>query len=272
MHPSGFITLTSDFGSDSPYIAAMKGVILTMCPTARIFDLCHNIEPQNVTAGALTLEDVAALYPPGTVHIAVIDPGVGTNRKILLAQIGDYFYIAPNNGLLDRVIRQAEKTKTSMAFYSLDRSEYWRESISNTFHGRDVMAPVAAHLLSGRIPSDLGVKLPIESVVRLNISEPKITSTTATGIIESIDSFGNLISNIRLSDIKGRPLDDSVTISLSGSIISQGVYRTYADKPVGSVIAIIDSIQRVEIAVVNGSAAKTLNASVGDEVVLTWRQ
>lgn len=268
MFPSGFITLTTDFGSDSPYVAAMKGVILTICPTARIFDLCHGIKPQNVYEGALTLENVARFFPPGTVHIAVVDPGVGTSRDIILAQIGDYYYIAPNNGLLTRVIRQAESDKVSMKFYSLENRGYWREAISNTFQGRDVMAPAAAHLLCGMAPQYMGK--PTTSIVELEIQEPVVESSSITGIVEDVDSFGNLITNISAKSLVGRALDDSVQISLSGKTVTQGVCQTYGDKPAGAAIAIIDSSDRVEIAVVNGNAAQTFNAAIGDEVVLTW--
>ncbi|MBR0238067.1 MAG: SAM-dependent chlorinase/fluorinase [Thermoguttaceae bacterium] len=268
MFPSGFITLTTDFGIDSPYVAAMKGVILTICPTARIFDVCHSVKPQNIYQGALTLEKVARFFPPGTVHIAVVDPGVGTSRDIILAQIGDYYYIAPNNGLLTRVIRQAELDKVSMKFRSLENRGYWREAISNTFHGRDVMAPAAAHLLCGMAPQYMGVLT--TSIVKLEIPEPAVSPTEIIGIVEDVDSFGNLITNISAKLLAGRATDDSVQISLSGRVVTQGVCRTYGDKPAGEVIAIIDSSNSVEIAVVNGNAAQTFKAAVGDTVVLSW--
>lgn len=268
MFPSGFITLTTDFGADSPYVAAMKGVILTICPTARIFDICHCVKPQNVYQGALTLENVARFFPPGTVHIAVVDPGVGTSRDIILAQIGDYYYIAPNNGLLTRVIHQAESTRIPMKFYSLENRGYWREAISNTFHGRDVMAPAAAHLMCGMAPQYMGK--PTTTIVKLEIPEPVVSPTEIAGIVEDVDSFGNLITNISAKSLAGRATDESVQISLSGKTIAQGVCRTYGDKPVGATIAIIDSSDRIELAIVNGSAEQTLNAAVGDTVVLSW--
>lgn len=268
MFPSGFITLTTDFGVDSPYVAAMKGVILTICPTARIFDICHSVKPQNVYQGALTLEKVARFYPPGTVHIAVVDPGVGTSRDIILAQIGDYYYIVPNNGLLTRVIRQAKSDKVPMKFYSLENRGYWREAISNTFHGRDVMAPAAAHLMCGMAPQYMGA--PTTDIVQLEIPEPIITPTEIAGIVEDVDSFGNLITNISAIALAGRTTDDSVQITLSGKTVTQGVCQTYGDKPAGAPIAIIDSSNCVEIAVVNGNAEQTLNATVGDMVVLSW--
>lgn len=268
MFPSGFITLTTDFGVDSPYVAAMKGVILTICPTARIFDLCHSVKPQNIYQGARTLEKVAQFFPPGTVHVAVVDPGVGTSRDIILAQIGDYYYIAPNNGLLTRVIHKAELINVSMKFYSLQNRGYWREAISNTFHGRDVMAPAAAHLLCGMAPQYMGT--PTTSIVRLEIPEPVVTPTEITGIVEDVDSFGNLITNINVKLLAGRAADDSFHIALSGRTVTQGVCRTYGEKPVGATVAIINSSNHVEIAVVNGNAAQTFNASVGTKVVLTW--
>ena len=268
MFPSGFITLTTDFGADSPYVAAMKGVILTICPTARIFDICHSVKPQNVYQGALTLEKVARFFPPGTVHIAVVDPGVGTSRDIILAQIGDYYYIAPNNGLLTRVIHKAELRSVPMKFYSLQNRGYWREAISNTFHGRDVMAPTAAHLLCGMEPQYMGALT--TTIVKLEIPEPVVTPTEIAGVVEDVDSFGNLITNISAKLLAGRATDDSVQISLSGKTVTQGVCRTYGDKPAGATIAIVDSSNRVEIAVVNGNAEQTLNAAVGDEVRLTW--
>lgn len=265
---SGFITLTTDFGIGSSYIAAMNGVILSLYPKARIFDLFHAVPPQDISQGAQVLEEISVLYPPGTIHIAVVDPGVGTRREIILAQIGSQYYIAPNNGLLGRLAQQAVLKKEKTAFYSLTNQVYWRQEISNTFHGRDIMAPVAAHLLNGIKPEELGV--PIDEIVYPSIPEPVADENSISGIVERIDSFGNLITNITLSALKDRPLHDTVKITISGVYETTGVYRTYADQPVGTLTAIIDSSDHLEIAIVNGNAAEMLMSKTGEPVVMKW--
>ena len=157
------ITLTTDFGSGSHYVAAMKGVILSICPAATIVDIAHDVPPQDIRRAALLLDDVADWFPPETIHVAVVDPGVGTDRAIVYARIGQQQFIAPDNGLLSRLAARTPPPK----LIRLSEPAYWLEHVSTTFHGRDIMAPVAARLALGLDPDRLGPPLGAADDARL---------------------------------------------------------------------------------------------------------
>ena len=184
------ITLTTDFGTGSPYVAAVKGVVLSINPAVTLVDVTHDVRAQDVRHGALILDDVTGRFPPGTIHVAVVDPGVGTDRKILVAEIGGRHYVAPDNGLLSRLARRTPPSDVR----ELTESRYWLDSVSATFHGRDVMAPVAAHLSLGLDPEKLGP--PLAKLAMLDWPEPVVSSGRIEGEILDVDSFGNLITNI----------------------------------------------------------------------------
>ncbi|MCS7238243.1 MAG: SAM-dependent chlorinase/fluorinase [Thermoguttaceae bacterium] len=253
------ITLTTDFGTAGPYVGAMKGVILGICPEVRIVDITHSIPPQDIRFGALILADAAFYFPPGTIHIAVVDPGVGTKRALIYAEIGQQRFLAPDNGLLTLVFERGPVGR----IIRLENSRYWRPEVSATFHGRDILAPVSAHLAGGLEPSQLGPE--ISEPVLLNWPQPIEGSDELAGEVVAVDTFGNLITNINAEHLVhlGRPEE------LEVEILSQrlaGICRTYGDRRPGEVVALVGSAARLEIAVVCGHAASRLAAQVGTPV------
>lgn len=256
------ITLTTDFGAGSPYVAQIKGVILSIQPQAVLVDVTHAVSPQNIRQGALVLEDVTPRFPEGSIHVAVVDPGVGTQRRLLAAEIGGRYYIAPDNGLVGRLADSVPAARV----VALTNRAYWLPSVSATFHGRDIMAPVAAHLSLGTALDDLGE--PCDRLTQLVWPEPVIDKNRLQGEILAIDSFGNLIANIPHHLLATAGADDSATVQCGGRTIS-GLADTYGRHTPGTLIALVGSSNRLEIAVVNGSAAVELRAEVGDAVSVT---
>jgi S-adenosylmethionine hydrolase len=257
------ITLTTDFGTGSPYVAAMKGVILSINPWATVVDLTHDVRPQDVRQGALVLDDVTGRFPPESVHVAVVDPGVGTDRAIVYAKIGHRHFVAPDNGLLSRVARRIPPSK----IVRIANPEQWLQPVSATFHGRDIMAPVAARLSSGLDPDQLGP--PHERLVMLDWPEPAVSPGVIEGEVLDVDSFGNLVTNIG-SDLLAHVLADQHPRIQLGEHQVKGILTTYGDRPRGTLVALVGSTGRLELAIVGGSAASTLGASVGDRVAVRW--
>jgi len=258
------ITLTTDFGTGSPYVAAIKGVVLSLNPAATMVDLTHEVPPHDVRCGAIVLEDTSDCFPPGTIHVAVVDPGVGTDRAIVLARIGRQSYLAPDNGLLSRLARRTPPAK----IIRLSQPEYWLQPVSATFHGRDVMAPVAARLSLGLDPDHLGE--PADKLVMLDWPEVRVLPDRIEGSILWIDPFGNLVTDVTAELLAGwsRGREPPGTwICCRGRRIA-GLSRTYGDHACGSLIAVIGSSDRLEIAVVGGSAAEALQAAVGEQVTI----
>lgn len=257
------ITLTTDFGTDSPYVAAMKGVMLSINPDSTIVDLTHAIRAQDICAGALVLEQFTPWFPPGTIHVAVVDPGVGSQRRIIYAEIGDQRYIAPDNGLLSRLARRQQPT----TIVALEEPAFWLPQVSATFHGRDIMAPVAARLSRGLAAEQLGKR--IETLVSLTWPEVVILPRTIRGSVESIDSFGNLITDITEPMLADVPRDESVRISCDEHE-TLGIFRTYSDQPPSTLVALVGSSGRLELAIVGENAAAMLGIGTGTPVVVSW--
>lgn len=257
------ITLTTDFGAGSRYVAAMKGVILSICPTATIVDIAHDVPPQDIRRAALLLDDAAEWFPSGTIHVAVVDPGVGTDRAIVYARIGTQQFIAPDNGLLSRL---AARTPPEMLIRLSDPA-YWLKKISATFHGRDIMAPVAAHLASGLDPRRLGPQL--ERLVMLDWPEARVQPSRIDGEVIEVDAFGNLITNITAQLLAGRPTDRRACIVCDGHEV-RGIGRTYAERPDGTLVALIGSSGRLELALVGDNAAQRLGVGAGSSVTIRW--
>lgn len=257
------ITLTTDFGVSSPYVAAMKGVILSLNPRARLVDLTHAIPPQDVMQGAITLAEVAPWFPPHTLHVVVVDPGVGSTRQMVYTKFADQAFLGPNNGLFTR-LAQRNAPSTIIA---LENPAFWLPTVSSTFHGRDILAPVAARLSLGLDPNQLGP--PLESLILLPESEVIVSGRKITGRIESIDSFGNLITDITADQLAGVPQDESTTITCDEHQ-TLGIFRTYSDQPAMTLIAVIGSSGRLELAIVNESAAMMLGVRTGTPVVISW--
>lgn len=257
------ITLTTDFGAGSHYAAAMKGVILSIHPAASIVDLSHDIPPQDIRRAALLLDNAADWFPPDTIHVAVVDPGVGTDRAIVYARIGRQQFIAPDNGLLSRLASRTAPAK----LVRLAEPEYWLERVSTTFHGRDIMAPVAARLAEGLDPDRLGP--PMERLVQLDWSEPKVQRQRIDGAVIEIDSFGNLITNLTADMFAGRPTDRRACV-VCNIYETWGVYHAYAEQPRGTLVALVGSDNRLELAIVGDNASRRLGIGVGSPVTLAW--
>ena len=258
------ITLTTDFGTGSPYVAAIKGVILSINPWVTVVDLTHDIRPQDVRQAALVLDDVTGRFPPESVHLAVVDPGVGTDRAIIYAKIGHRHFVVPDNGLLSRVARRIPPSK----IVQISNPKYWLQPVSSTFHGRDIMAPVAARLCSGLDPDKLG---PLhEKLVMLDWPEVNVSPGRIDGEILDVDSFGNLITNVEAEMLARAPDPRHVRVQL-GEHNVEGIASTYGDRPQGTLTALVGSTGRLELAVVGGSAAKRLGVGVGHPVAVRWK-
>jgi S-adenosyl-L-methionine hydrolase (adenosine-forming) len=257
------ITLTTDFGAGSHYAAAMKGVILSIHPAATIVDISHDVPPQDIRRAALLLDAAAYWFPPETIHVAVVDPGVGTDRALVYARIGQQQFIAPDNGLLSRL---ASRTPP-MKLIRLADPAYWLERISTTFHGRDIMAPVAAHLALGLDPDRLGP--PLDRLNAIDWPEPHQHPNRIDGAVIEIDSFGNLITNLTAELIAGRPTDRRACI-VCNIYETWGIYHAYAEQPSGTLVALIGSSGRIELALVGDNAARRLGIGIGSPVALAW--
>lgn len=256
------ITLTSDFGEGSPYVAQMKGTLLSICREVDILDISHNIRPQDIRQGALVLADATPRFPAGTIHIAVVDPGVGTSRRILYAEIATQRYIAPDNGLLSGLTLKHEPTR----LISIEDASHWLPQKSHTFHGRDIMAPVAARLAAGLAPEQLGPT--INEFVKLDWPPVLRTTSQVQGQVLLADSFGNLIANIGRRDLERLGELRTLSIRCGGQRID-GIVTTYGAALPGEVVALVDSQGRLEIAIVGGNAARDLGLVPGDPVVVS---
>jgi S-adenosylmethionine hydrolase len=257
------VTLTTDFGTGSPYAAAMKGVILSINPAATVVDITHDIRPQDIRHGALVLDDVTDRFPAGTIHVVVVDPGVGTDRPIVYARIGRHSYVAPDNGLLSRL---AERTQPSQLVH-VKEPKYWLQPVSSTFHGRDIMAPVAAHLSLGLDPDLLGPRA--ERLLGFQWPEVRISPSKLEGTVLEIDSFGNVITNITVEMLAGHPTDERACV-VCGLYETWGIYATYGQQPSGTLIAVVGSSGRLELAIVGDNAARRLGIQIGSPVTLAW--
>jgi S-adenosyl-L-methionine hydrolase (adenosine-forming) len=257
------ITLTTDFGESSRYVAAMKGVILSINPRARLVDLSHSVPHQNIRQGAIVLAETAPYFPPESIHVAVVDPGVGTGRRIVFARIGTQQFIAPDNGLLSRLAAASPPSK----IIGLDEPRFWLPRVSSTFQGRDIMAPVAARLSLGLSPDELG--RPLDELTELSCPEVQRVANKIEGEVVEVDSFGNLITNITRDMLAGVPTDESVTIECDEHT-TQGIFRAYEDQPAMTLVALIGSSDHLELAIVGDTAAIMLGVTVGTPVQVKW--
>ncbi len=259
------ITLTTDFGIGSPYVAAMKGVILTLDPAAVLVDITHAIRPQDVREAALVLAEVAPRFPPGTIHVAVVDPGVGTDRALVYAEFGAQRYLAPDNGLLSRVAWRGPRGRV----IRLAERQFWLAEVSATFHGRDILAPVAARLGLGLDPQRLGP--PMERLVMLDWPEPRVLPGEIQGEVDQVDSFGNLVTNIA-AGLLPQAVEYAQTRVVCAGHETVGIACAYGDRPPGSLVALVGSSGRLEVAIRGGSAVRELGVGVGAEVTVLWNR
>ena len=268
------ITLTTDFGTGDAYVASMKGVILTVNPEAVIVDICHTIEPQNVLQAAFILSTACKYFPAGTIHLAVVDPGVGSQRKALILKTPTAFFLAPDNGVLSYIIDEADKRQASpiaakpelrklgagLEAIAITNQDFWHKPVSGTFHGRDVFAPVAAHLSLGTPVHKFGDSL--SHVYALHIPRPYNNDQgDLIGRVLHTDNFGNLITNIKSSDLPA----EKITVAIGKQRI-QGISQFYAETE--DMAAIIGSSGYLEISLKNGNAADFLGVKTGNEIKL----
>ena len=257
------VTLTTDFGASSPYVAAMKGVMLTINPELRIVDLTHAVPPQDVEQGALVLAEISRWFPDDTLHVGVVDPGVGTDRRIIYTKIGRHAFLGPDNGLFSRLALATPPT----TIIAVTESEFWLPQVSRTFHGRDILAPVAARLSLGLKPERLGPK--VDQLVMLPWVEVCVSGRKIAGRVQSIDSFGNLITDISASALENVPRGET-TIITCDEHETHGIFITYGDQPEMTLIALIGSSGQLELAIVGESAAMMLGVKAGTPVTITW--
>jgi len=258
------ITLTTDFGHEDPFVGIMKGVIAAINPQAHVIDLSHGVPAHNVMAGALILQHAVRYFAAGTIHVVVVDPGVGSARKpILIEHLGSYF-VGPDNGVLSLAL----EGKPPECIVELTNADYYLQHVSKTFHGRDIFAPVAAHLTLGVPPTKFGK--PIEKLEILSVPQIVRGENRLDGEILYADSFGNLFTNIREHDLTGLPREH-LQLGLAGVPLG-GLVTTYAGVGSGEFACLFNSWRLLEIAINQGSAAQRTGAKIGDKVTVTVKE
>lgn len=251
------ITLTSDFGLVDPYTSEMKGVILTINPNAAIIDITHNVEKFNIRMGAFMLASAAPYFPKGTVHLAVVDPGVGTERRAILIQTKQGFFVGPDNG----VLMLAAQNEGIEHVYELANPKFMLSKVSGTFHGRDIFAPAAAYLEKGVTPSEFGAE--VTDVVIPEYANVKRKNGSLIGEVLHVDGFGNIITNITQVDL---PRTKTVKVKLQNHTMQLAFTKTYAQAKSKEAVALVGSHGFLEIALNQGSASEKFGVKVGDEV------
>ena len=268
--PPRIITLTTDFGLSDAYVGVMKGVILGINPRAQVVDITHAIPPQDVHEAAFLIHSAHRYFPKDTIHTIVVDPGVGSNRRAIVCQTNNAFFVCPDNGVLSYLLQgnlQGNlQDRPAFQATTIENAAYLLPHVSNTFHGRDIFAPVAAHLSLGVPLADIGT--PVHNLVQLPIPTMHIADDTLSGQIIKVDSFGNLITNISQADFVAFTETDSFYVIQAGDARITRLNRTYAESDTGEPLAIIGSFGLLEIAVNCGSAEERLGLKRGDTVII----
>ena len=275
MYPT--IALLTDFGISDIYVGVMKAVMRTICPTAQVIDITHSIQPQNVAQGAFALYNAYQFFPTGTIFLVVVDPGVGSQRRAIVAQYDGYTFVAPDNGVLSYILNNSRQE-----LVELTNSAYSLKKTSATFHGRDIFAPAAAHLAAGIPLLELGA--PLDDIIRLPSPRIEIHGSHVTGEALHIDHFGNIVTSIGTltwEDEKNLLLNpafyihrDPIQISASfanvtvATQVMNGVKLSYSDTTIGEALTLIGSHGFLEIAINQGDAARKFSISIGDPVEL----
>ena len=273
---ANIISLMTDFGHQDQYVGVMKSVIINRNPVASIVDITHEIKPQNLNQAKFLTKCSYDYFPDMSVHLIVVDPDVGTDREIILLETSKAFFIAPDNGVLSEVVQPyvciGDKSRDSLIkpsgsckLYALDQEQYWNQPLSNTFHGRDIFAPVGALLARGENPSQFG-KL-VSSMTYDPIPVPMVDKDFIEGEIIYVDHFGNLISNIDSKYIcRGKRLE----INLGGLVITNLGETFNQEKAIGDFVALIGSHDHLEISIYKGDAAKTANIGEGTKITVQY--
>jgi S-adenosylmethionine hydrolase len=250
--PAPILTLTTDFGLSDHYVGVMKGVILGICPRAQIVDISHQVSPYAISEGAFLIAQAHRVFPRGTVHVVVVDPGVGSERRPILMKAAGQYFVAPDNGVLAMLFAR-EKHKVRL----ISNARYFRHPVSQTFHGRDIFAPVAAHLAAGVAPSRMGKV--IADYVRPPFERPRQTGErTWTGEILAVDRFGNVVTNFHAEDF---PAIEELTVGRSKA---RRLVPSYAEARTGELVVIAGSSGYLEVSVNQGSAAEKIGCRSGD--------
>jgi S-adenosylmethionine hydrolase len=277
------ITLLTDFGERDGYVGTMKGVILGIVPQARLIDISHQVDPQDVRQAASILAEAYHYFPAHTVHLVVVDPGVGSERRPIVLKTPGGIFVAPDNGILTLVRRR----EPAAAAYVLDNPDYWLPDPSRTFHGRDIFSPVAAHLANGVQLNDLGT--PVGDLVDLSLAEPVVSPGSIWGEVFRIDHFGNILTNITglrwiddqtaacfpagLGSDPGGPVyfdAPSARITIGRNTVD-GLSQTYSQVSIGQVLSLIGSSGELEISINQGNAQQELGVEVGDPVTIHFK-
>ncbi|HLH55130.1 MAG TPA: SAM-dependent chlorinase/fluorinase [Verrucomicrobiae bacterium] len=253
------ITLTTDFGTRDWFVGTMKGVILSLAPNARIVDLTHEIAPGDVQAGAYALAAAYAFFPRHTIHVAVVDPGVGTSRRAIAVQTSNYFFVGPDNGLFSRVLT----TEKVIAIHQLKNERYFLNRVSATFHGRDVFAPVAAHLSQGAEIGKVGPLL--DDYVRLKSAAPKMRHGAISGEVQYVDRFGNAITNIPAAALAR--VGAAAKVFLNNKPVCR-IGPAYQSVPENRPVAVVGSTGFLELAINGASAAQAFGLKPGTRIEL----
>jgi len=255
------ITLTTDFGYQDHYVGVLKGVILRINPAATLVDITHAVPAHAITHAAFLLASSYSFFPAGTVHLAVVDPGVGTSRRPIVVDAGSHCFVGPDNGIFTFIYRKL----ATFTVYELSEPAFFLPVVSATFHGRDVFAPVAAHLSSGVPPFRLGQ--PIGDYCILTIPEPHRTRNILRGTILYVDGFSNLITNISARDLDMMGTPGQLRVRIRATII-KGISAHYQAVNVGEALAIVGSTDLLEISIREGKAGQILDAHEGDDVIV----
>jgi S-adenosylmethionine hydrolase len=250
------IALLTDFGTRDYFVASMKGVILSIDPAAVIVDIAHDIPPQDISEAAFTLRACYRDFPAGTIFVAVVDPGVGSARRAILAEAGGYYFIAPDNGLLGFVLDNEADARV----FEISNPEFFAANISSTFHGRDIFAPAAAHLSRGADPAQFGPR--ISDYVCVSETKPNFSEQGIEAEVIHIDRFGNLVINLSQNDLPGKFIIEI------GDRVIETQRKFYAEAPEGEIFSIMGSAGFLEISVRNGSAKDLLGAGKGDRLLV----
>ena len=259
--PDPIITLTSDFGTADHLVGAMKGVILSINPAARIVDINHHVTPFDILDGALTIANACNYFPPRTIHVVIVDPGVGTQRRPLLVSGQKHYFIAPDNGVLSLILE-----RESCIVRHITAEHYFLNPVSPTFHGRDIFAPTAAWLSKAWQTEAFGEE--ITDYVRFTMPKAKAAGQSIKGVVLHVDAFGNLMTNLTKEDVPDTAVTSgAIKLSVNGKEIRK-LARTFASEAPGEPVAVFGSSGFLEIAVNRGSAARTLDANRGAEVTL----
>ena len=249
----------TDFGMKDGNVGVMKGVIMRIAPHIQIIDLSHQIGAQNIREAAIILNRSAPYFPDGTIHVVVVDPGVGTDRRPIAARLGSQYFIGPDNGLITLWLEQCERKGLPVEFFHLNKPQYWLEEVSQVFHGRDIFAPVSAHLASGVTLGELGTT--VTDPVRMQFPRPKRTKGWIGEVIY-LDNFGNIISNLECQHLEEQRV---VTVLIKGVKIL-GMVPTFGEQPPGELVALYGSTGSLIVSEVNGNAAQRLGVKVGDSI------